>query len=165
MKNNLRRTFVYFGLLFLIMMIAIAAINHIKKPKPSYPETQVIHDNLINFIHSDNRSIRAEKIAKFNWENVCVLPPYVSQKVVDDEIGVNYKLHDKIDWINNEEYWTLLFLDKNNNIFPIKINRLSEADFYMARNQNYLCMRRDDVQINIKVVDSRKIIFLDRKVN
>ncbi|HYC46516.1 MAG TPA: hypothetical protein VED01_13665 [Burkholderiales bacterium] len=64
--------------------------------------------------------IRLVEVADFAWEQACVVQPYTTEQTLNKAAGMKLRGYSTIGWIDNESYWTLVFI-AGDEIKPVRI--------------------------------------------
>lgn len=163
----------------LFIFLLVVAIVLVVTPKFYYytfvfsgesREDVIIANRIISKISAGDNMIMLRDIVDFDWDNVCVISPYISKEDLEARIGYEHVNYKKLRWIEDESKWGLLFIDKNIKMTPIKFNKNivgSILDPYQQDGKRY---SHDSAMINIVCVlgvqgKQIKIVITDSNIN
>ncbi len=117
-------------------------------------ETRV-HDAIKKAIDSGQSKIVVSGMVDLNWKTVCMVAPYTSevnfQRTLEYDI-MNYEAMRW--WIDDENYWSLVFITDSREIIPIRIRRWEFGDYSLPQGKMMQCFPRDNAILEYENKDS-----------
>lgn len=112
--------------------------------------------SLIAAIKSEKGFVYLKNLTDFEWERICVIPPYADKEDIDKVLGFEYDDYKKLFWINDEGFITFLFI-KDGKVIPLRLVRKPlEVDYHVDYDtHNARCTN----------INKAKLIFYDTKIN
>lgn len=78
----------------------------------SNPHEKVFHQALRTAVANNIRHAPVASFTGFPWDRVCVFRPYVDKDELERVIGKAYPEYDQLHWINDDGYWTAIFVSE-----------------------------------------------------
>ena len=96
---------------------------------------------IINSISSEQNQIDIASIADPTWEVACMVAPYTSEFNFTKVLGHDILNYEAIrGWIDDERYWSLVFVRKSYEIVPVRIQRSEVGSYSFPRATMMQCL-------------------------
>lgn len=101
------------------------------------PDKQVIYEAQLNGALKTAKkygleSVYLKDLTDFEWERVCIVLPYMSNEDIKEKTGIKY-----YDFTDHEGQWGLLFIDKNKNLIPVRIDQYNTVDAVYSYDERF----------------------------
>lgn len=128
------------------------------------PDKRIIYEAQLNgALKTANKYgleyVYLKDLTDFEWERVCVIWPYISNEDIKRITGVKY-----YDFTDHEGQWGLLFINKNKNLIPIRIERGSTVDYAGAYDDKKGYGFKGKGAVYCAAKDNAKLVFYFEKL-
>jgi hypothetical protein len=132
--------------IFFVGMLGLAALIGCSQKTSEGAHQKDFEQALKNAIASRNDWIDIASLVNFKWEKICVMFPYGT--VLDDKaVPSSFDAFKEMPWATSESYWSIVFIDKQHKVIPLKVHRTNVAGFDDQVNRSGQCVEKADARL------------------